>query len=60
MTKQEARQHFKLKETDPIHKEGIRSLKQNAESSLNIWSLTNRDREEIAKEIEACDALLEE
>ena len=58
MTYQEARAFFKLKDTDPIHEAGVLSVKASAEKQINVWSLTNRMREELAKEIEACDALL--
>ena len=60
MTAKEAREHFGLKDSDTIHKENIRMLKRNAESMMNIWSISKYDRAEIAKDIEAYNALLKE
>jgi len=59
MTKQEARAHFKLKDTDQIHKEGVRELKRIAEKNAKEWRLES-ERKKAEKEIEACKALLEE
>lgn len=59
MTKQEARAHFKLKDTDKISREGILEVKRIAEKNAKGWWLES-ERRKAEKDIEACEALLEE
>ena len=58
MTKQEARAHFNLKETDVINEAGVRALLEISESQLKVYSLTPQIRKELETDIEACKALL--
>lgn len=60
MTKQEAREHFKLKDTDIINEKGVRDLLEINQNQLKTWSLTQGMRKELEKDIEACKALLGE
>lgn len=60
MTKAEARERFGIKETDSLDKDGIRQLLQIAEKRAKVWSLTASMREEIAKDIAAYTALLQD
>ena len=58
MTKQEARAHFNLKDTDVINEAGVRNLLEIQEGQLKTWSLTEAMKDEIKKDIEACKTLL--
>ena len=60
MTKAEARERFGIKETDSLNKDGIQQLLQIAEKRAKVWSLTASMREEIAKDIAAYKALLQD
>lgn len=60
MTKQEARNHFKLKDTDVVYKDGVKNLLEISKSRLGIWSLTSDMRQEIQTDIDACEALLKD
>lgn len=59
MTYQEARQHFKLKDRDKLNKEGIQELKRIAEKNA-LYCRLESSKKEAQKDIEACEALLEE
>ncbi len=58
MTKQEAREHFNLKDTDLINEKGVLDLLEISESQLKVYSLTQQMRKELETDIEACKALL--
>ena len=60
MTKQEARNHFKLKDTDVVYKDGILSVKRSAEHLLKVWSIASDTRKRCLLDIEACEALLKD
>lgn len=59
MTKQEARDHFKLRDTDRIDKKGVQELLENAKRRAKYLGLES-SRREAQKEVEACEALLAE
>ena len=59
MTKQEARAHFKLRDTDRIDKKGVQELLELAQRQAKYYRLESC-RKEAQKDIEACKALLEE
>jgi len=58
MTYEEARQYFGLKDSDPVSESGVKSIIKSNKEQLMVWSIGNRDRQEIKKTIEACEALL--
>lgn len=59
MTIAQARAYFGLKDGDKVLKSGLESIKAAAQERLAVWSLPTSDKQELRKEIEAVDTLME-
>ena len=59
MNEAQARDIFKLKDSDPIYKDGLLSLQQSILKQLSVWSITPTDKKELEAQLEAIDCLME-
>ena len=59
MTIAQARAHFGLKDGDKVLRSGLESIKAAAQKRLAVWSLSKVDKQELCKEIEAVETLME-